>query len=55
MREIHLVVARYKESIEWLENLSLPDYVKVIIYNKGDEIVSTKFKTINLPNLGQCW
>ena len=42
-----IVVARYNEDIEWLNN-----YKNVIIYNKGEK-VQTKHKVIELPNIGR--
>lgn len=53
--EIEIVVTRYKEQLEWLNETPFNKY-PVIIYNKGDNM-NIKFspnitKVINLPNIG---
>ena len=49
---ITLVVARYKENIDWLK--SLPDTVSVVIFNKGSDIIAENNQTIfKLPNYGR--
>lgn len=49
-----LVVARYKENIDWVNNITCVD--DVVIYNKGDDIVDSNLKKhtiIQLPNFGR--
>jgi hypothetical protein len=49
-------VARYRESLDWLQELQIPSYAKIFIYNKGDSFPSPDhWSVIPLPNLGQCW
>lgn len=49
---ITLVVARYKENLDWIN--SLPESVSVIVFNKGPEIVTRKNQTVfKLPNHGR--
>ena len=45
---VQIVVAHYKESLDWL-NIFRPE--TVLVYNKNNE--TTRFTTINLPNLGR--
>ena len=44
---IHLVVAKYKENIDWVINAGIPH----TIYNKDQECNDSRF--INLPNIGR--
>jgi hypothetical protein len=56
LRTVHIVVARYKESLDWLHDLRLPPYAKIFIYNKGDSFPSAPhWSVLPLPNVGQCW
>jgi hypothetical protein len=43
-----IVVAHYKENLDWLKNF---DSDKILVYNKNQE--QTEYRTINLPNLGR--
>jgi hypothetical protein len=45
--DIHLVVAKYKENIDWAVNAGVPH----TIYNKDQECKDSRF--INLPNIGR--
>ena len=54
--DIEIVIARYKENIDWLDNPPFNKY-KVVCYNKGDDLPkceSTKCRLIPLPNIGRC-
>jgi hypothetical protein len=51
-----IVVARYKENIDWLDDPPFNKY-KVVCYNKGDDLphcTASKCKIIPLPNIGRC-
>lgn len=53
---IELVISRYNESLDWLNNEPFNKY-PVICYNKGDNnnfIINSKNKIVNLPNIGRC-
>ena len=53
---IELVVARYKENIDWLDDPPFNKY-RIKCYNKGDNIPSCPEKKCNiipLPNIGRC-
>jgi hypothetical protein len=54
---IDIVVARYRENLDWLKNLSIVNGANIIVYNKGikDYDFDPKWQVIDLPNLGQCW
>ena len=43
-----IVVAHYKENLDWLKNF---DSDKILVYNKNE--TQTEYTTINLPNLGR--
>ncbi len=45
--EIEIVISRYNEQINWIENLKFP----YIIYNKGKEDINLPY--ITLPNFGR--
>ena len=47
--KLKLIVARYNENLEWLDNLQNVD---ILIYNKGEPIESN-YTVIPLPNLGR--
>lgn len=55
-KDVQIVVCRYKESLDFLK-LGIFDNYKVIIYNKGDEIVdpdiTSKYEIIPLENVGK--
>lgn len=49
---VDVVVARYKENIDWLE--TLPQAYKIWIYNKGENNIIKKNYILNeLPNVGR--
>ena len=53
---IELVVSRYKENIDWLDDPPFNKY-RIKCYNKGDNIPycpDKKCKIIPLPNIGRC-
>ena len=37
MRNIDIVIAKYKEELEWLNNLNLKKIKRIFIYNKNSE------------------
>lgn len=43
-----IVVAQYKENLDWLTNFESD---KILVFNKNEK--QTKYTTINLPNLGR--
>jgi hypothetical protein len=45
-----IVVSRYNENLDWLSPLH-PN--NVLVFNKGDDNIQTKFKTIKLKNVGR--
>jgi hypothetical protein len=45
----HVVVARYKESVDWLA----PFAPHIRLYNKGPSSIPHPFITVNLPNIGR--
>lgn len=54
-----LVIARYKENLQWLSNFSTKKFSKVIVYNKGTAGVECKFNErqcdqLFLANVGRC-
>ena len=53
---IELVVSRYKETIDWLDDPPFNKY-RIKCYNKGDNVPycpEKKCKIIPLPNIGRC-
>ena len=48
-----IVVARFQESLDFLDSHPFDKAASVIIYNKGPAFVS-RHHTINLPNIGRC-
>lgn len=46
-KEIHIVVAKFQENIDWVYDLEIP----YTIYNKDKDCNNSKF--INLPNIGR--
>jgi len=56
MPTVEIVVARYNESLEWLNEYPFNQF-EYIIYNKGDNYAFVKKgvkKIINLENIGRC-
>jgi len=54
-KKIDLVIARYNEDLDWLYDIDLKAFRKVIIYNKGEQLGPMKHcKIIPLPNVGRC-
>ena len=56
MRTIEIVVARYNESLGWLNEYPFNQF-KYIVYNKGDNYAFVKTgvqKIINIENVGRC-
>ena len=43
-----LIISRYDENTDWI---NYKDFDKVIIYNKGNNLI--KENVINLPNVGE--
>ena len=57
MLNIDLVIAYYKEDLDWLENYKNIDFRNIFIYNKGPlEIpnINRSFIEIKLNNIGKC-
>lgn len=50
MNKLGIVVSRFRENIDWVNNLNDVD---IHLYNKGDDNLNFLGKTINLPNLGR--
>jgi hypothetical protein len=53
---IHIVIARYRESIDWINKI--PKNFKIFIYNKNNEPlnifdINENINIINLPNIGR--
>lgn len=53
---IHIVIARYRESIDWINKI--PKNYKIFIYNKNNEPLTilnceNNITIINLPNIGR--
>jgi hypothetical protein len=54
-----LIVAKYKENIDWIYNLK--DEFEIVVYNKDNDLsvdshreyVTNGIKWINLPNIGR--
>lgn len=46
---MHLVVARYNESLEWLDDL--PEEITYTVYNKGEDDITQP--NIKVPNVGR--
>ena len=56
MRTVEIVVARYNETLGWLNEYPFNQF-KYIIYNKGDNYTFVKTgvqQIINLENVGRC-
>jgi hypothetical protein len=57
-KSIDLVISRYNENLDWINNININNFRNIIIYNKGKNInnnyISNKFKIINLSNVGRC-
>jgi hypothetical protein len=56
--KLHIVIARYNESLEWIEQCLTPvQKTFVWIYNKGDDEITVngvpKNRIIKLPNVGR--
>lgn len=52
---IDLVVARYEENLDWLGQLDLAKFRKIIIYNKGSDLPKLdNCEIVSLPNVGRC-
>ena len=52
MSNLHIVIARYNESLDWLDTCLTPQQRRSVwIYNKGPDSVSSQIKT--LPNVGR--
>ena len=53
---IDLVVARYEEALDWLDQLDLSKFRRVIVYNKGSdlELGEEEYEVIPLENVGRC-
>ena len=53
MGNITIVVARYKENLEWLSEID--NHVDIVVYNKGpdDFILPRSAKVVQLPNEGR--
>jgi len=52
MSNLHIVIARYNESLSWLDTCLTPIQRRSVwIYNKGPDPVSSQIKT--LPNVGR--
>jgi hypothetical protein len=47
-----IVVARYKEDIEWTKQF-MNRFTKVIIYNKGIKIIEEDYNEILMENVGR--
>lgn len=48
---IHIVIARHKENIDWVDKLKLPKDSKVFVYEKGG--LTSKYNDIVLRNIGR--
>ena len=57
-KTIDLVVSRYAEDLNWLNELDLKQFRRIIVYNKGPKITQKEVKKmaeiIELPNVGRC-
>jgi hypothetical protein len=52
---IEIVISRYNEDLEFLDNDVFADYLPVTVYNKGPHLKSSPMYTeIRLPNVGRC-
>ena len=52
MSNLHIVIARYNESLSWLDTCLTPVQRRSVwIYNKGPDPISSQIKT--LPNVGR--
>jgi hypothetical protein len=59
-KKVDLVIARYKEGLEWMKDYLNRPFSRVFIYNKGNSIVEppaftnpeTKCEVKNIPNVG---
>jgi len=54
-----LIIARYKEKLDWLPTYDKYDYTKIIVYNKGNndrkcELKGKQCKQYELKNEGRC-
>ena len=51
-----LVIARYNEDLDWVENLPSNLY-SVVVYNKGEELKAPRngenVEVVKLPNIGR--
>ena len=48
MKNIQIIISRYNEGIEWINNFK----ENVILYNKGNEL-PYEYNSIILPNVGR--
>lgn len=58
---VDLVIARYKENLDWLKAVDISRFRRVIIYNKDDAVFKFESPTakgnvqiVKLPNVGRC-
>jgi len=56
---VDMVIARYKESIDWLQRYADYNFRDIIVYNKGPndgkcELKGKQCKQITLKNEGRC-
>ena len=52
-----IVVARYKENLDWLKKIKKSKDIKITIYNKGvntDFTIQSPHRIIQLDNVGRC-
>ena len=60
-KKVDLVIARYKENLDWLKKYSDRKFNKIYVYNKGKTDVVCPLKPesgdviyVKLPNVGRC-
>ena len=58
-KNIELVIARYKENLDWLDSYDDGIFNSIVIYNKSSEKLiytskNAKSKVIDIPNVGVC-
>lgn len=51
MNKINLIIARYNENLDWIENIPKNLNINIIIYNKGEDNIH--YPSIKLKNVGR--
>jgi hypothetical protein len=53
MNNTKIVIAKYRENVDWINKYFSTDLDRFIIYNKGYDLNNSKYKVIPLKNIGR--